>query len=63
MDIADITDRQDKLHLFIAIGKTNNLTAAQLVEKAVKRTECEILEHLFEVIPYRIHAILTDNGV
>ena len=36
---------------------------AQLVEKAVKRTKCEILENLLEVIPYRIHAILTDNGV
>lgn len=54
---------EDKLHLFIAINKTNKLTAAQLVEKAVKRTKCEILENLLEVIPYRIHAILTDNGV
>ena len=36
---------------------------AQLVEKADRRTAWEFLEHLFEAVPYRIHTILTDNGI
>jgi hypothetical protein len=34
-----------------------------LVEKADRRTAWEFLEHLIKVVSYRIHTILTDNGI
>ena len=35
----------------------------QLVEKANRKTAWEFLEHLPKAVPYRIHTILTDNGI
>nr|WP_249201339.1 integrase core domain-containing protein [Gluconobacter sphaericus] len=35
----------------------------QLVEKADRNTAWKFLEYLLSVIPYRIHIILTDNGI
>jgi hypothetical protein len=34
-----------------------------LVHKADRRTAWEFLEHLLKAVPYRIHKILTDNGI
>ncbi|SEK03171.1 hypothetical protein SAMN05428950_11524, partial [Sphingomonas sp. OV641] len=31
--------------------------------KADRRTAWEFLEHLLKAVPYRIHTILTDNGI
>jgi len=35
----------------------------QLVYKADRRTASEFLEHLLKAVLYRIHTILTDNGI
>ncbi|CAM3975828.1 Transposase, truncated [Paracoccus yeei] len=35
----------------------------QLVGKADRKTAWELLEHLLTIVPYRIHTILTDNGI
>lgn len=35
----------------------------QLVGKADRKTAWELLEHLLTVVPYRIHTILTNNGI
>lgn len=34
-----------------------------MVDKADRRTAWEFLERLFEAVPYKIHTILTDNGI
>ena len=33
------------------------------MDKADRRTAWEFLEHLLKAVPYRIHTILTDNGI
>ncbi|WBU54801.1 IS481 family transposase [Paracoccus sp. SCSIO 75233] len=63
IDIAEVWTEEGKLYLFVAIDRTSKFAAAQLVEKANRKTAWEFLEHLLEAVPYRIHTILTDNGI
>ena len=63
IDIAEVRTGEGKLYLFVAIDRTSKFAVAQLVEKANRKTAWEFLEHLLEVVPYKIHTILTDNGI
>lgn len=63
VDIAEVQTAEGKLYLFVAIDRTSKFAVAQLVERANRRITCEFLEHLLESVPYRVHTILTDNGI
>jgi transposase InsO family protein len=63
MDIAEVQTAEGKLYLFVAIDRTSKFAVTQLVEKADRRTAWEFLEQVLEAVPYRIHTILTDNGI
>lgn len=63
LDIAEVQTAEGKLYLFVAIDRTSKFAVTQLVEKADRKTAWEFLEHLLSIIPYRIHTILTDNGI
>ena len=52
-----------KLYLFVGIDRTSKFAVTQLVHTADRRTAWEFLEHLLKAVPYRIHTILTDNGI
>jgi len=62
-DIAELRTAEGKLYLFAAIDRTSKFAVAQLVEKADRKTAWEFLELLLDAVPYRIHTILTDNGI
>lgn len=63
MDIAEVQRDAGRLYLFVAIDRTSKFTVARLVNKADRKTAWEFLEHLIAEAPYRIHTILTDNGI
>ncbi|AFW00166.1 transposase [Gluconobacter oxydans H24] len=63
LDIAEVQTAEGKLYLFVAIDRTSKFAVTQLVGKADRKTAWEFLEHLLSIIPYRIHTILTDNGI
>jgi transposase InsO family protein len=63
LDIAEVRTEQGKLHLFVAIDRTSKFAFAQLHEKATRRAAADFLHALVEVVPYRVHTVLTDNGV
>ena len=63
IDIAEVRTEEGKLHLFVAIDRTSKFAVAQLVGKANRKTAWEFLEYLLESVPYKIHTILTDNGI
>ena len=63
IDIAEVRTAEGKLFLFVAIDRTSKFAVAQLVEKADRKTAWEFLERILEAVPYRIHTILTDNGI
>ena len=63
IDIAEVRTEEGKLHLFVAVDRTSKFAFAQLHEAANVKIAVTFLEALVEAIPYRIHTVLTDNGV
>lgn len=63
IDIAEVQTAEGKLYLFVGIDRTSKFAVTHLVEKADRKTAWEFLEHLLRAVPYRIHTILTDNGI
>jgi transposase InsO family protein len=63
IDIAELRTNEGKLYLFVAIDRTSKYAVAQLVDKANRKTAWEFLEAVLEAVPYKIHTILTDNGI
>jgi transposase InsO family protein len=63
VDIAEVRTDEGKLYLFVAIDRTSKFAVARLVDKANRKTAWEFLETLLDAVPYRIHTILTDNGI
>ena len=63
IDIAEVQTAEGKLHLYVAIDRTSKFAFVQLVEKANRKTASAFLEALIAAIPYKIHTVLTDNGI
>ena len=63
IDIAEVRTEEGKLHLFVAIDRTSKFAFAQLHKKANRKTATAFLRALIAVVPYKIHTVLTDNGI
>ena len=63
IDLAEVQTGEGKLRLFVAIDRTSKFAFVQLVESAGKMEAAQFLRNLIEAVPYRIHTVLTDNGV
>ncbi len=49
--------------MFVAIDRTSKFALVQLAESANRVTASAFLEALVAAVPYRIHTVLTDNGI
>ena len=63
IDIAEVQTAEGKLYLFVAVDRTSKFAFTQLVDKANRVTASAFLVALIAAVPYRIHTILTDNGI
>ena len=63
IDIAEVQTAEGKLYLFVAIDRTSKFAFAQLVEKANRVSASAFLVALIKAVPYKIHTVLTDNGI
>ena len=63
IDIAEVQTAEGKLYLFVAIDRTSKFAFTRLVEKAGKMAAAQFLRDLVAAVPYRLHTVLTDNGV
>jgi transposase InsO family protein len=63
IDIAEVRTEEGKLCLFVAIDRTAKVAFAKLEREANRRTATAFLEALIAAIPYKIHTVLTDNGI
>ena len=63
VDIAEVRTVKGKLHLFVAIDPTSKLACVRLQERAARATACQLLRDLIAAVPYKIHTVLTENGV
>ena len=55
IDIAEVATEEGKLRLFVAIDRTCKFAYVELYDK--------FLRNLITAIPYKIHTIVTDNGI
>jgi transposase InsO family protein len=63
IDIAEVQTEEGKLYLFVAIDRTSKFAYAELHERATRLITKKFLENLIAAVPYKIHTILTDNGI
>jgi len=63
LDIAEVRTEEGKLYLFVAIDRTSKFAYAELHERANRRTATDFLKALIKAVPYKIHTVLTDNGI
>lgn len=63
IDIAEVRTGEGKLRLFVAIDRTSKFAYVELHERAGKMIAAQFLRNLIKMLPYKIHTILTDNGV
>lgn len=63
IDIAEVQTAEGKLHLFVAIDRTSKFAFVRLEEKANRITASAFLVAVIKAVPYKIHTVLTDNGI
>lgn len=63
IDIAELRYEGGKAHLFVAVDRTSKLVFARIYRKATKLVAAGFLTALLRAVPYKIHTVLTDNGV
>ena len=63
IDIAEVRTKQGMLHLFVVIDRTSKFAFVELHEKAATAIAADFLRHLIAAVPYKIHTVLTDNGI
>jgi transposase InsO family protein len=63
IDIAEARTAQGKLYLFVAIDRTSKFALVRVEENATVETATAFLQEPIHSLPYRIHTVLTDNGI
>jgi Integrase core domain len=63
IDIAEVRTEQGKLHMFVAIDRTSKFAFVELHEKATTAISANFLRNLLMAVPYKVHTVLTDNGI
>jgi transposase InsO family protein len=63
IDIAELQTAEGKLYLFVAIDRTSKFAFVELHPKAGKMVAAAFLRNLIAAVPYRLHIVLTDNGI
>lgn len=49
--------------MFVAIDRTSKFVYAELHPRATRMIARDFLDKLTKIVPYKIHTILTDNGI
>ena len=63
IDIAEVRTAEGKLYLYVAIDRTSKFAFVQLVAKTGRTSASAFLVALIAAVPYKIHTVLTDNGI
>jgi transposase InsO family protein len=61
--IAEVRTEEGRLYLFVAIDRTSKFAFTELHEKATTRVAADFLRALLKAVPYKVHTVLTDNGI
>lgn len=63
IDITDFWLDKKRWSLFVAIDRVSKLCIAEVYENKTMESSLDFLDYVFKFYPYKIHRILTDNGL
>jgi transposase InsO family protein len=63
VDITEVRLGKVKYHMFVGICRVCKFAYVEVFERATVANSCLFLEHLVAACPFKIHTILSDNGV
>jgi transposase InsO family protein len=63
IDMAEVRTEQGKLYMFVAIDRTSKFAFVEPHENSRTATSRDFLLRLIDAVPYKIHTVLTDNGI
>ena len=63
VDFAEVRTEEGKLYLFVAIDRTSKAVYTELHETSERSVAVDFLRAVIAAFPYRLHTVLTDNGV
>ena len=63
VDFAEVQTEEGKQYLFVAIDRTSKVAFAELHPRAKRVVAAEFLRRVLDKLPYKVHTVLTDNGV
>jgi transposase len=63
IDITEFWLNKEKWNLFVAIDRVTKFTYAEIFKKKTVKNSVNFLENVYKFFPYKIHRILTDNGL
>src|SRR5215217_3324025 len=62
-DVCELRLAEGKLHMFLAIDRVTKFTHVAFFDANTKMNGAAFLREVVEAFPYRIHTVLTDNGM
>jgi transposase-like protein len=63
IDQTEVRTAKERAFLFVAVDRVSKLAFARIYRRATLLTAGAFLKSLIRSVPYRIHTVLTDNGV
>ena len=63
LDMAMVRMEERKLFLFVSLNRVCTFAYAELCEEASQVVAAQFLRNLIAAAPYKIHTVLTDNGI
>ena len=63
IDIAELGLAQGKLNMFLAIDRVSKFTWVEFRDDMGKMNGADFLRGVIKTFPYKIHTVLTDNGM
>lgn len=63
IDIAELRYEGGKAFLFVAVDRTSKIVVTRIYRKATKLVAAGFFKALVKTVPYKIHTVLTDNGI
>lgn len=63
IDITEVHTAEGRAYLFVAIDRTSKFVYAELHTQMMRKDAVDFLEGTLKALPYKVHTVLTDNGI
>ena len=63
IDVCELRWAEGKVHMFLAIDRVSKVTYVALHDRAKMLNATAFVRNVIQTFPYRIHTVLTDNGM